>query len=61
MDSYQIIFTWPDGKKEVRYMRPISDLKLAKEVLNLHRIARRDGYKSPYSIKRMRDKDNLNG
>jgi hypothetical protein len=48
---YQIIFTWPNGKEEVRYTRPREDIELAKEVLNLKRMAKRHNYKCPYSIK----------
>lgn len=48
--TYKIIYTWQNGRKEIRYTRPRTDVSLAKEVLNLQRVARRNGNKSQYSI-----------
>jgi hypothetical protein len=52
--SYEVVYTWPDGTEEIRYRRPISDLSCANEVLGLRRNARMNGYESPYSVRRVR-------
>jgi hypothetical protein len=52
---YAVIYTWPAGTDiagtvEIRYRRPRTDPRLAREVLTLQRAARRGGWKSLYSI-----------
>lgn len=47
--TYSVIYTWPDGTREVRYTRPISDQRLADEV---RRLQERFGADCPYSIER---------
>lgn len=52
---YAVVYQWPAGtdlagKVEVRYRRPRTDTRLAREVLHLQRAARRGRSRSPYSI-----------
>lgn len=47
----EIVYTWPDGRQEVRYRRPAGSReahKLSNEVLELQR---KHGDKCPYSIR----------
>ena len=53
-DILQVIFTWPDGREEVRYERPVGTedaRKLAAEVEELQARAAYTGEESPYSIR----------
>lgn len=50
--TYAVVFTWPDGREEIRYRREVSDSRCAWEVAGLHRAARRGGWASPYSLRR---------
>ena len=52
---YAIVYRWPDGRDEVRYRRPVSDLKLAIECHNRARFLRARGEKSVYRIERRRE------
>lgn len=45
--SYRVIYTWPDGRREVRYERPIDHRELLEEV---RRLQERLGDECPYSI-----------
>jgi hypothetical protein len=50
----EIVYTWPDGRQEVRYRRPAGSLdavKYVNEVLELQRRATEGGYVSPYSYR----------
>lgn len=50
----EIVYTWPDGREEVRYRRPAGSLdavKYVNEVLELQRRAAEGGYVSPYSYR----------
>lgn len=54
-ETYAVIYTWSHltdmaGTVEVRYRRERHDTRLAREVLELKRAARRGGSRSPYSI-----------
>lgn len=46
-DRYLIVYTWPDGRKEVRYRRPLSDKSLMHEV---ERLREKQGDACPYSV-----------
>lgn len=50
---YEVVYTWPGGREEVRYRRPVTDLKLAREVAVTKRAARKVNQRSPYSIRRV--------
>ena len=53
-ETVEIVYTWPDGREEVRYRRPLnteSARKLMDEVQALHDRAEVDGYESPYSVR----------
>lgn len=49
--GYAIVYTWDDGREEVRYRRPRADARLARELLTILRRARAGGYRSPYSLR----------
>jgi plasmid replication initiation protein len=52
----QVIYTWDDGREEVRYERPADSEDAAKfraEVEKLHQYAKEGSYVSPYSIRYM--------
>lgn len=54
----EIVYTWPDGREEVRYRRPAGSheaVQLVNEVLELQRIAKEYGYVSPYSYRSVED------
>ena len=62
--NYEVVYTWSeqtddDGniiradRQKIRYRRPVTDLSLALEVRELRRRARRGGYASPYSLRRI--------
>lgn len=44
---YSVIYTWPDGRREIRYTRPSTDRRLLDEVRQLQS---RLGDECPYSI-----------
>ncbi len=53
--TYAVLYRWPEGTElagriDIRYRRPRTDTRLAREVLELQRAARRGGWTSPYSI-----------
>jgi len=50
---YEVVYTWPDGREEVRYRRPAIESKLAREVIAAKRAARKVNQRSPYSIRRV--------
>lgn len=45
--TYSVVYTWPDGRKEVRYTRPIHESELIEEV---DRMRKRLGADCPYHI-----------
>lgn len=50
----EFVFTWDDGREEVRYRRPegSSDtFKMISEITKLQERGRNNGYKSPYSYR----------
>lgn len=55
MKTLQIVYTWPNGREEIRYERTPADgleaVKLMKEVEELEGRAELLGYISPYSIR----------
>ena len=55
MKTLQIIYTWPNGREEIRYERSPADgldaTKLMKEVEELQASAELLGEVSPYSIR----------
>lgn len=58
----EIVYTWPDGKQEVRYRRPAGSheaAQLVNEVLELQRIAQECGYVSPYSYRSVEDETRI--
>lgn len=51
---YQVLFrASPRAEPVIHYTRPVTDIKLAREVLALRRVARKCGYVSPYSLRRI--------
>jgi hypothetical protein len=49
--TMEVVYTWPDGREEVRYRRPAGSVeahKLSNEVLELRR---KHGEQCPYSIR----------
>jgi hypothetical protein len=50
---YAVVYTWKDGRREVKYTRPVSDIRLARNVKDIRRQARQHGYESPYSLERI--------
>ena len=45
--TYSVVYVWPDGRREVRYRRPINDNRLRDEVM---RLQERLGEACPYRI-----------
>ena len=48
----EIVYTWPDGREEIRYRRPAGSLdavRFVNEVRGLQAVAKASGYVSPYS------------
>lgn len=50
---YQVVYTWPDGREEIRYTRPVSDLELAREVRRWRRRWRGTAEANVYSLRRV--------
>ena len=49
-----VIYTWPDGREEIRYQRPAASddaRKFANEIDELRRVANVGGHDSPYSYR----------
>lgn len=45
--TYKCVYVWPDGRREVRYIRPVTDKSLLREVEQLRE---RFGDSCPYEI-----------
>jgi hypothetical protein len=53
LSHYEVVYTWPSGREEVRYRRPVTICELAKQVRDYRRACRRLNQACPYSIRRI--------
>ena len=52
--DYEVVYTWPSGREEVRYRRPNSDPRCREEVA---RLRARLGDECPYSVREIVKKE----
>ena len=55
--DYEVVYTWPSGREEVRYRRPNSDPRCREEVA---RLRDRLGDVCPYSVREITRKKHRN-
>jgi len=47
----EIVFTWPDGREEVRYRRSAGSVDAAELISQVEKLKARDGAECPYSYR----------
>jgi hypothetical protein len=47
----EVVYTWPDGREEVRYRRPFESDSAIELIYMIRELQVRDGAECPYSVR----------